>query len=73
MSFDPTAGERARALSEREAVQAVLRERTARRRLHDRPLTDPTAGERGRANHERPGEPLPITDPTDPHYGETLL
>ncbi len=73
MSFDPTAGERARALSEREAVRAALRERTARRDSPDRPLTDPTAGERGRANHERPHEPLPITDPTDPRYGETAL
>jgi hypothetical protein len=49
--FDPTTGERARAIGER---RADLRE-----------PTDPTAGERARMIHAHDVEP-PITDPTDP-------
>jgi hypothetical protein len=53
--FDPTAGERARAIHEH-------REDTDR-------VTDPTAGERARQIRKH-GEVSSITDPTDPRAGQ---
>jgi hypothetical protein len=54
--FDPTAGERAR------AIDAGLTE--------PYPLTDPTAGTRAQAIHDA-GEDLgPVLDPTDPRCGQ---
>lgn len=55
--FDPTAGERARAIRERRADLRVT--------------TDPTAGESARSIRERRGQSR-IMDPTDPGYGLLL-
>jgi hypothetical protein len=33
--------------------------------------TDPTAGRRARDAYRNPGAPQPISDPTDPRYGQT--
>lgn len=56
-NFDPTAGERARAIREGREVRE--------------PITDPTAGERARAIGTGAETPC-IVDPTDPRYGQPV-
>jgi hypothetical protein len=53
-TFDPTAGERARAIGQR--------------REDPRVITDPTAGKRARAIKAGTAD-LSVLDPTDPRYG----
>ena len=54
-SSDPTAGKRGREISRHPGAPQSL---------------DPTAGEQARELGHHPGAPQPITDPTDPRYGE---
>jgi hypothetical protein len=54
-TFDPTAGERARAIRQRREDPLAV-------------VTDPTAGERARAIKAGTAD-LTVLDPTDPRYG----